>query len=156
MPRTLTALAVIALVVGACGGGGAAATTAPTVAPGGPAATEAPATAEATEGAAATTSGADDLKALAAQLTPGGTTEIQHMEATGVYQLYLSTSMSIDQLTAFYDQKAASIPIQGYTKVVSNGSLYIGGSDPVVGIVAAADSSNPGTTTIVISVGSTP
>lgn len=163
MPRTLTALAVIALVVGACGGGGAAATTAPTAAPGGPAATEAPATAEATEGAAATTSGgggggqsADDLKALAAQLTPGGTTEIQHMEATGVYQLYLSTSMSIDQLTAFYDQKAASIPIQGYTKVVSNGSLYIGGSDPVVGIVAAADSSNPGTTTIVISVGSTP
>src|SRR6185369_2452375 len=157
MPRTLTALAVIALVVGACGGGGGAATTAPTVAPNEPAATEAAATAEATEGAAATTSGgsqsADALKALAQQLTPPGSTETGHLEATGVYQLYLTTTQSLDQLKAFYDGKAASIPIKDYSKVDASGSLYIGGSDPVLGIIAAPDPANGGQFTVIISVG---
>jgi hypothetical protein len=157
MPRTLTALAVIALVVGACGGGGAAATTAPTVAPNEPAATEAAATAEATEGAAATTSGGtvsdSALKALAQQLTPPGSTETGHLEATGVYQLYLTTTQSLDQLKAFYDGKAASIPIKEYTKVDASGSLYIGGTDPVLGIIAAPDPANAGQFTVIISVG---
>lgn len=158
MPRTLTALAVIALVAGACGGGGAAATTAPTVAPNEPAATEPAATAEATEGAAATTSGGttsnSDLKALAQQLTPPGSTETSHLEATGVYQLYLTTTQSLDQLKAFYDGKAASIPIKEYTKVDVSGSLYIGGTDPVLGIIAAPDPANGGQFTVIISVGS--
>ena len=158
MPRTLTALAVIALVVGACGGGGAAATTAPTVAP---AATEAAATAEATEAPAATGSGggtgssqsADALKALAQQLTPPNSTETGHLEATGVYQLYVTTTQSLDQLKAFYDGKAASIPIKEYTKVDASGSLYIGGTDPVLGIIAAPDPANAGQFSVIISVG---
>ena len=159
MPRTLTALAVVALVVGACGGGGAAATTAPTAAP---AATEAASTAEATEAPAATGSGggsgssqsADALKSLAQQLTPPGSTETGHLEATGVYQLYLTTTQSLDQLKAFYDGKAASIPIKEYTKVDASGSLYIGGTDPVLGIIAAPDPANAGQFTVIISVGS--
>lgn len=160
MPRTLTALAVIALAVGACGGSGAAATTAPTAAPA-PAATGAATTAEATEAPADTGSGggsgsgksADALKALAQQLTPPGSTETSHLEATGVYQLYLTTTQSLDQLKAFYDGKAASIPIKEYTKFDASGSLYIGGSDPVVGIVAVPDPANGGQYTVVISVG---
>jgi hypothetical protein len=162
MPRTLTALAVIALAVGACGGGGAAATTAPTAAP----ATQAPATAETTEAPADTGSGsgsgggsgssqsADSLKALAQQLTPPSSTETGHLEANGVYQLYLTTTQSLDQLKAFYDAKAASIPIKEYTKVDASGSLYIGGSDPVIGIIAAPDPANAGQFSVIISVGS--
>src|SRR5260221_1178797 len=80
MPRTLTALAAFALVVGACGGGSAAATSAPTVAAGEPAATGAATagtTAEATQAPAATGSGggrrssqnADAPEELAQQLT---------------------------------------------------------------------------------------
>jgi len=162
MPRTLTALAVFAIVLGACGGGGAAATTAPTVAPAAPTATAAAATAEATEAPADTGSGggsgssqsADALKALAQQLTPPGSTETGHLEATGVYQLYLTTTQSLDQLKAFYDGKAASIPIKEYTKVDASGSLYIGGTDPVLGIIAAPDPANAGQFTVIISVGS--
>src|SRR4029450_6354358 len=147
MPRTLTALAVIALVVAACGGGGAAATTAPTAAHDEPAHNAA----EATEGAAATTSGgtvsASALKALAQQLTPPGSTETGHLEATGVYQLYLTTTQNLDQLKEDYDGKAAGIPIEGYTKVDASGSLYIGGSNPVLGIIAAPDPANNNTMT---------
>ena len=161
MPRTLTALAVLALMVGACGGG-AAATTAPTVAPGEPAATQAAATAEVTEAPAGTGSGggggssqsADALKALAQQLTPPGSTETGHLEATGVYQLYLTTTQNLDQLKSFYDGKATSIPIKDYTKIDASGSLYIGGSDPVLGIIAAPDPANGGQFTVIISVGS--
>lgn len=158
MSRSLIGLAVLALVVGACGGG-AAATSAPTVAPGEPAATAAPA--EATQGAEATTSGggigggvsADALKALAAQLTPPGATETGKLESTGVFQLYLTTTMSIDQLTAFYDEKANSIPIKDYSKLSASDGLYIGGSDPVLAIVATPDPQNAGTLALVISVG---
>jgi hypothetical protein len=159
MPIRLTTLAVIALVLGACGGGGAAATGAPTVAPGEPAATEAAATAEVTEAPADTGSGAgssqsaDALKALAQQLTPPGSTETGHLEASGVYQLYLTTTQSLDQLKAFYDGKAASIPIKDYTKVDASGSLYIGGSDPVLAIIAAPDPQNAGQFSVIISVG---
>jgi len=160
MSRSLTALAVLALVVGACGGGGAAATSAVTVAPGEPAATEA-APPEVTEAPAETTSGggggggqsADALKALAQQLTPPGSTETGHLEASGVYQLYLNTTQNLDQLKAFFDGKAASIPIKDYTKVDASGSLYIGGSDPVLAIIAAPDPQNANQFTVVISVG---
>jgi hypothetical protein len=160
MPRTLTALAVIALVVGACGGGGAAATSAPTVAPGEPAATEA-ATAEVSEAPADTGSGggagssqsADALKALAQQLTPPSSTETGHLDASGVYQLYLTTTQNLDQLKSFYDGKAASIPIKDYTKVDASGSLYIGGSDPVLAIIAAPDPANANQFSVIISVG---
>ena len=158
MSRSLTALAVFALVVGACGGG-AAATSAPTVAPGEPAATEA-APPEVTEAPAETTSGgwgggaaAGDLKALAQELTPPGSTETGHLEASGVYQLYLTTTQNLDQLKAFFDGKAASIPIKDYTKVDASGSLYIGGSDPVLAIIAAPDPANGNQMTVVISVG---
>ena len=157
MPRPLTAFAVLALVVGACGGG-AAATSAPTVAPGEPAATEAPA--GATEAPAATTSGgggggtaAGDLKALAQNLTPPGSTETGHLEAEGVYQLYLTTTQNLDQLKAFYDGKAASIPIKEYTKLDASGSLYIGGAEPVLAVIAAPDPANGNQMTVVISVG---
>ena len=156
MSRSLTALAVFALVVGACGGGGAAATSAPTVAPGEPAATEA-APPEATEAPAASSGtggqSADALKALAQQLTPPGSTETGHLEASGVYQLYLNTTQNLDQLKAFFDGKAASIPIKDYTKVDASGSLYIGGSDPVLAIIAAPDPQNANQLTVVISVG---
>ena len=160
MPRPLTAFAVLALVVGACGGG-AAATSAPTVAAGEPASTEA-APPEVTEAPAETTSGgggggsgqsADSLKALAQELTPAGSTETGHLETEGVYQLYLTTTQNLDQLKAFYDGKAASIPIKDYTKVDASGSLYIGGSDPVLGIIAAPDPANNNVMTVVISVG---
>ena len=161
MPRTATALAIVAVVVGACGGGGAAATTAPTVAPGQPVATEAAPTAAATVAPADTGSGgggpgssqsADALKALARELTPADSTETGHLEAIGSYQVYVTTTQSLDQLKAFYDQKAASIPIKEYTRVDASGSLYIGGSDPVISITAAPDPQNAGQFSLIISV----
>lgn len=162
VPRTVTALAIVALVVGACGGGSAAPTTAPTVAAGEPAATEAASTAAATEapadtgsagGGAASSRSADALKALAQQLTPAGSTETGHLEANGSYQVYVTTTQSLDQLKAFYDQKAVSIPIKDYTRVDASGSLYIGGSDPVISITAAPDPQNTDQFSLIISVG---
>jgi hypothetical protein len=93
------------------------------------------------------------LKDLAHQLAPDGSTEVTFTEAPGVYQLYLTSTLNLDQITAFYDSRIPSLGMKIEGKTVSSGSLYIGTSNPAGAIIAAPDPSAGGYT-VVISLGS--
>ncbi len=82
-----------------------------------------------------------DLEALVRSLVPPGSTEVTHIEVGGLYQLHLTSTSTIDQLEAFWDQ---AIPAAGMTlegKYTAGGTLTIGISNPDGGIIVTPDES---------------
>lgn len=148
MPKRILALAVLAVVLAACGS--AATPPSGTQPPG----TEAP-TESATDGGGVTAPpNAGDLEATARALVPPGATETGHLETGGVFQLYLTSAMSLADLEAFFDQKIPSLGITVSGKFTVSGTLTYAFTNPEGGIVAGEDTSGAGGTSIIISVGS--
>lgn len=144
--KRIGALAVVAVVVFACSGS-------PTNQTPGAGATDTP-------GGAATDTPGDqtpppfsgDLAATARALAPPGSTETQKIEAQGVFQLYLMSTMSIADLESFYDAKLPSVGAKDVAKVTSSGSVTYGFTNPDGTVIATTDSAGGGTL-IIIGVG---
>ncbi|HEY6058228.1 MAG TPA: hypothetical protein VIV06_09350 [Candidatus Limnocylindrales bacterium] len=160
MIRRFGALAVLVLVVAACGGSATSAPGATQTA--GAEATQAEATqAEATQAAATETEGsaptnppnASDLEGKARALVPDGSTEVSKLEIGGAFQLSVTTTKSLEELEAFWDQKIPSLGMTVSGKFTAGDTLTFAVTNPDGGIVAAKDSSGSGQTTIVISLG---
>lgn len=147
MPKSSAlALAGLVLVLGACSSNAPAAST-PADGGGGGGQPTATTGSEATEpGSGGGTGGSfsGDLKDLAARLVPDGSSETSKLEAQGVYQLYVTSNLSLDQLKAFYDSRIPSLGMTLEAKVESGGGLYISTSHPVGAIIVAPDSGGAG------------
>jgi hypothetical protein len=133
--RSLVVVALAGLLV-ACGGGG----TTPTTAPGGGSTAQPPGAATPAPGVATPAPGGNnsgDFEAMVRALAPAGSTEIQFVESGGLTALYLSSTMPLDQLEAFFDQ---AIPAQGITvsgKSEMAGTLIYSLENPVGGVVVS-------------------
>ncbi len=148
MFQRIGALALLAIVIGACSGNP---TTAPqgTETPG-PAATETPG---ATQEGQTNPPPAGDLEATARALVPPGSSETSKFEAGGVFQLYLTSTMSLEELESFWDAKIPSQGMKVEGKFSGSGGVTYIFSNPDGGIVASPDPSAGGFG-IVISVSS--
>ena len=149
MFKRIAALAVCAIAIAACSG-------TPTTETPGPGGTETPG-AGATETPGATQGGqtnppAGDLEALARALVPPGSTETQKVEIGGFFQLYITSTMSLAELEAFWDSKIPSLGMTLAGKFTGSGSLTISITNPDGGIVATEDTS-AGNVGIVIALG---
>jgi hypothetical protein len=148
MFKRIGALAVLAVVVFACGGSPTATQTpgsGATEPPGGTA-TDTPAPGQTTP------PNAGDIEAKVRALVPDGSTEVGKVEVGGLFQLSLTNPKSVQELEAFWDQKIPSLGMTVAGKFTSGAILTISIPDPPGGIVAGPDE-NTGTTSIVISLG---
>ena len=148
------ALAVLAIAIAACSG-------TPTTGPGatetpGSVATETPG-AGATETPGETQGGqtnppAGDLEATARALVPPGSTETGKFEAGGFFQLYLTSTTSIQDLEAFWDQKIPSLGMTVAGKFTLEGTISYTSTNPD-GVITASPDSASGGVVIVIALG---
>jgi len=147
MFRRTLAFAVLAIVIAACG---SAATNPPsdTQPPG---ATATPA--ETQGGGETTPPNAGDLEATARALVPPGSTETGKFEVGGFFQLYLTSTTSMQDLETFWDQKLAALGINVVGKFTAEGTLTYSFTNPDGGIVASPDTSGGSDTVVVIAVG---
>jgi hypothetical protein len=150
MSKRILALAIVALVVAACGGS-------PTNEPGStptPGAEATPTAGEtATDGGQPTTPpNTGDLKAKGQALLPPDAQQTTEVTAGGVYQVYATSGTSLADLKAFWEQKIPSLGMTLTGTTSSEGSLIIAFTNPDGGIVAGTDTST-GDTTLVISLG---
>ena len=144
MKRGMWLAAVAGLVVAACGGGG----TGPTGTP----ATQITQPPTATEGQVTSRPNSGDNKAKAqALIPPGSSAAINELTVGSQYSVQVTSSMTLDQLGAFW---TAAIPAAGLTEAgryTADGSLIIAFTNPDGGITASQVDSG---VLITISIGS--
>jgi hypothetical protein len=149
-------IAILALVVAACGGSSAskspsASSPAGTTGPTAPAATSGATTGpDATSAPDATKAPfTGDLKSLAEALEPANSTITGHLDSTGVYQIYLTTTASVDDLKSFWGGKVPSLGFKNYSYTELSGTIYAGAENPTLAIIAGPDSATKVMTVII-------
>jgi hypothetical protein len=129
MKRAIWLVAVAGLVVAACGGGGARPSATP--------ATQITQPPTATEGQQTSQPNAGDNKAKAQALIPqGSSAPINEVTIGSQYSVQVTSSMTLDQLGAFWN---TAIPAAGLTesgRYTASGSLIIAVTNPDGGITA--------------------
>jgi hypothetical protein len=134
--RLASALAIVSILLAACGSGsaatqGPAGETASTGGGGGGSATEMP---EATQGAEATNAGggggSDDVTAVANQLVPPNSTEISKTTAEDTWFVIYESTDSVDSLKHFYEGAIASAGQKIFsTTTIQGGVSYVFAKD---------------------------
>ncbi|MGH2408074.1 MAG: hypothetical protein ACRDF7_08365 [Candidatus Limnocylindrales bacterium] len=161
MPKSRVAgLAGLVLLLAACSSGSPAASTPAGGGDGSQPTDAGAATTQPTDAGSATTeptsagqSGAPagSLADLALKLVPDGATLSGNLAGQGVYQQYATSTLSLDQITAFYDQRIPSLGMTVASKAVISGSLYYSTTNPVGAIVVVPATDGSGGFTIAVS-----
>ena len=87
---------------------------------------------------------AGDLEATARALVPPGSTETSKFEAGGFFQLTLTSTTSIGDLEAFWDQKIPSLGLTLAVKSTAQGILTYAFTNPDGAISAVPDEAGGG------------
>jgi hypothetical protein len=151
MLKLVLASTVLAALLVACSAGAPATPSAPAATPT-PGATQA-APSPTPPGSGNTTPAANtgNAEAIVRALVPPGATEVSKVETGDFFSLSLSSSQSIAELEAFFDQKLPSTGVTVSGKFTAAGTLTIAFTNPDGGITATPDGS--GGTLVVITAG---